>query len=266
MDYYPRPSKRSGAWCTNFRSQKYTNGKRIAPIMSIVCNFSSPIGDAPALLTVDEAETLFHEFGHALDGLLSNKHYASLRTPRDFVELPSQIMENWAFAPEVLNHYAKHHKTGEPMPLSLIEKIENAGKFNQGFATTEYLAASYLDMDYHTLTQTGDLDINGFEKKSLEKIKLIKEVDPRYRSTYFQHIFSGSSYSSGYYSYIWAEVLDADAFEAFSQKGLFDQTTAMAFRKNILELGGTEDAMILYRKFRGADPSIKALLEKRGLN
>jgi len=266
LDYHPRESKKAGAWCTSFREQKYENGKRIAPISSIVCNFSTSSGEVPALLTVDETETLFHEFGHALDGLFSNKHYSSLNTPRDFVELPSQIMENWAFEPEVLNHYAKHYKTGEIIPTELIKKIEKAGKFNQGFATTEYLAASYLDMDFHTLTQTGDIDVNIFEKNSMKKIKLIPEIDPRYRSTYFQHIFSGNSYSSGYYSYVWAEVLDADAFEAFKENGIFDKTTAASFRTNILELGGTEDAMVLYKKFRGAEPKIEALINRRGLN
>ncbi len=266
MDYYTRESKRSGAWCTSFRSEKYENGKRIAPIMSIVTNFSAPIGDNPAVLTADNTTTLFHEFGHALDGLFSNKHYASLSTPRDFVELPSQIMENWAFEPSVLNHYAKHYKTNEPMPNDLIEKIGKAGKFNQGFATTEYLAASYLDMDFHTLNKTSTLDINAFENQSMKKINIISEIDPRYRSTYFQHIFSGNSYSSGYYSYVWAEVLDADAFEAFKQNGLFDKATAAAFRTNVLELGGTEDAMELYKKFRGAEPKIQALINRRGLN
>ena len=266
MDYHPRESKRSGAWCTSYRSGKYKDGQRVAPIMSIVCNFSAPIGDTPALLTADETETLFHEFGHGLDGLFSNKHYASLGTPRDFVELPSQIMENWAFAPEVLNYYAKHYQTGESMPTVLIQKIEKAGKFNQGFATTEYLAASYLDMDFHTLNKEIDLDVNAFEKQSMDRIKLISEIDPRYRSTYFQHIFSGSSYSSGYYSYVWAEVLDADAFEAFKQNGLFDKTTAASFRTNVLELGGTDDAMKLYINFRGSEPDIQALINRRGLN
>ncbi len=266
MDYHPRASKRSGAWCTSFRLQKYANDKRVAPVVSIVCNFSAPVGDTPALLSVDETETLFHEFGHGLDALFSNKYYASLSVPRDFVELPSQIMENWSFAPEVLNHYAKHYKTGEAMPTELIEKIEKAGKFNQGFATTEFIAASYLDMDWHTTKEEITMDVNAFEKQSMDKIGLIKEIAPRYRSTYFQHIFSGNSYSSGYYSYVWAEVLDADAFEAFKENGLFNKTTAAAFRTNILELGGTEDAMELYRKFRGADPKIEPLIERRGLN
>lgn len=266
LDYHPRASKRSGAWCTSFRSQKYENGKRVAPLSSIVCNFSAPVGDTPALLSVDETETLFHEFGHALDGLFANKKYSSLRVPRDFVELPSQIMENWAFHPDVLAFYAKHYQTGEPMPKELIEKIEKAGKFNQGFATTEYLAASYLDMDYHTITDSLTVDANTFEKESMERISLINEIVPRYRSSYFQHIFAGNSYSSGYYSYIWAEVLDADAFEMFKENGIFDKTTAAAFRTNILELGGTQDAMELYKMFRGNEPGTEALIKRRGLN
>lgn len=266
LDYHPRVSKRSGAWCTSYRSQKYENDKRVAPVVSMVCNFSAPVGDTPALLSVDEAETLFHEFGHALDALFSDKHYASLRTPRDFVEMPSQIMENWTFAPEVLNHYAKHYQTGENMPNELIEKIENASKFNQGFATTEYLAAAFLDMDWHTITEQVTIDVDEFEKQAMDKIHLINEIVPRYRSTYFQHIFAGTSYSAGYYSYIWSEVLDADAFEAFKEKGIFDKETATSFRKNILELGGTDDPMKLYEKFRGAKPEIEPLLKRRGLN
>lgn len=266
LDYHPRASKRSGAWCTSYRSQKYKNDKRVAPVVSMVCNFSAPVGDTPALLSVDEAQTLFHEFGHALDALFSNKHYESLRTPRDFVEMPSQIMENWAFAPEVLNFYAKHYQTGENMPNELIEKIKNASKFNQGFATTEYLAAAFLDMDWHTINEPTTADVNEFEKQAMNFIHLINEIVPRYRSTYFQHIFAGTSYSAGYYSYVWAEVLDADAFEAFKENGIFDKKTATSFRKNILELGGTDDPMKLYEEFRGAKPKIEPLLERRGLN
>ncbi|HCC29119.1 MAG TPA: peptidase M3, partial [Marinilabiliales bacterium] len=183
-----------------------------------------------------------------------------------FVELPSQIMENWAFEPEVLNHYALHYQTNEPMPKELIEKIQNAGKFNQGFVTTEYIAASLLDMDWHTIAEPRIWDVNAFEKESMSKIGLIDEILPRYRSTYFLHIFSGDGYAAGYYSYIWAEVLDADAFEAFKEHGLFDKTTAATFRTNVLELGGTEDAMNLYKKFRGTEPKIEPLLERRGLN
>lgn len=266
MDYFQRESKRSGAWCTSYRTEKYEDNERIAPIISIVCNFPGPTNNTPSLLSIDQTRTLFHEFGHALDGLFRNLHYKSLRVPRDFVELPSQIMENWAMDPLVLSHYAKHYKTGEIIPEYLVEKIANAGKFNQGFATTEYLAASYLDMKWHTITNEISGSVTDIENSWMESINLIDEIIPRYRSTYFQHIFSGTSYSSGYYSYIWAEVLDADAFEVFKENGIFDKTIAASFRSNILELGGSEDAMTLYRKFSGTDPNIDALLERRGLN
>jgi peptidyl-dipeptidase Dcp len=219
---------------------------------------------------LEEALTLFHEFGHALHGLLTDCTYPRLsgtNVPRDFVELQSQIMENWATEPEVIRSYAKHYQTGEPIPEELIEKIEKSGKFNQGFATVEYLAASYLDMDWHTLMEANEEDPLKFEKKSMDNIDLIAEIVPRYRSSYFSHIFSGGdSYSSGYYSYIWAAVLDADAFQAFKETGIFDQKTASAYRTNILEAGGTEDPMILYKRFRGAEPKIDPLLERRGLN
>jgi len=266
LDYYPRESKRGGAWCTTYRNEKYVNGQRIAPVVSIVCNLTAPTNDSPALLSTDDTETLFHEFGHALDALFDNKHYASLDVPRDFVELPSQIMENWAFEPEVLKHYAKHYKTGEIIPDELIAKIVKSGKFNQGFVTTEYLAASILDMDWHSKVIAPGVNVDEFEKTSIKNMGLINEIVPRYRSTYFNHIFADNGYSAGYYSYIWAEVLDADAFESFKKHGLFDKTTAAAFRTNILELGGTTDAMQLYRNFKGADPKIDALLERRGLN
>jgi len=266
LDYYTRNSKRGGAWCTSYREQKYVNGERIAPVISVVCNFAPPTATSPSLLSMDDATTIFHEFGHALDGLFDNKHYVSLSVPRDFVELPSQIMENWAFAPEVLKHYARHYQTGEPIPDELITKIINSGKFNQGFATTEYLAASFLDMDWHSQDIPANVDVNTFEKASMKRINLIDEILPRYRSTYFNHIFSDNGYATGYYSYVWAEVLDADAFESFVEHGLFDKTTAAAFRTNILELGGTDDAMKLYKNFKGADPKIDALLERRGLN
>jgi len=209
----------------------------------------------------------FHEFGHALHGLLSDCTYESVaatETPRDFVEFPSQVMENWALHPEVLKTYAKHYKTGKIIPTELVEKIKNASKFNQGFATTEYLAASYLDMDWHTITKPVTIGVNEFEKASMNRIGLIPQIVVRYRSTYFSHIFSGG-YSAGYYSYVWAEVLDADAFEAFKEAGLFDQKTAKKFRDNVLSRGGTEDAMVLYKRFRGAEPKIDALLERRGL-
>ncbi|WP_433863376.1 M3 family metallopeptidase [Sphingobacterium thalpophilum] len=267
-DFFPRESKRGGAWMTSYRDQSTKDGKRVAPVISIVCNFTKPVGKNPALLTFDEATTLFHEFGHALHGLLSNVRYRSMAgtsVPRDFVELPSQIMENWAADPEVLKTYAKHYKTKEAMPDSLIQKMEKAGTFDQGFATVEYLAASLLDMNYHATTKEISKDINSFEKGAMKKIGLIEAIIPRYRSTYFQHIFN-SGYSAGYYAYIWSEVLDSDAFAAFKEKSLYDQPTADSFRKNILQKGGTDDPAKMYRTFRGADPDPKYLLKKRGLN
>lgn len=268
MDFFPRASKRGGAWMTSYRKQKTVDGQRIAPVISLVCNFSKPVAGRPALLTFDEANTLFHEFGHALHGLLSMVTYESLSgtsVPRDFVELPSQIMENWASDPSVLKTYAKHYETGQPIPDELITKLENASTFDQGFATVEYLAASFLDMDYHTQSETVNIGVSEFEEASMRRIGLIDEIIPRYRSTYFQHIFSGG-YSAGYNSYIWAEVLDADAFAAFKERGLFDQATAGAFRANILERGGTEKPAVLYRNFRKADPDPVHLMRKRGLD
>jgi len=268
-DYFPRDSKRSGAWMDEFRRQYKKNGKMVTPLIYNVGNFSKPTEDLPALISLDETLTLFHEFGHALHGLLSNCTYESVaatETPRDFVEFPSQIMENWALQPEVLKTYAKHYKTGEVIPIELVNKIENASKFNQGFATTEYLAASYLDMDWHTITEPITIDAITFEINSMNKIGLIPEIKPRYRSTYFNHIFSGG-YSSGYYSYIWSEVLDADAFAAFKESGnIFNTELAKKYREFILSSGGTDDAMELYKKFRGLEPGIKPLLERRGLN
>ncbi|WP_084123335.1 M3 family metallopeptidase [Aquiflexum balticum] len=268
MDFHPRASKRGGAWMTSYRAQKSINGERKAPVISIVCNFTRPTADAPALLTFDEVSTFFHEFGHALHGLLSNVQYRSLAgtsVPRDFVELPSQIMENWATEPTVLKQYAIHYKTGEVIPDALIEKLQKSGTFGQGFGTTEYLAASLLDLDYHTQTSPISLSADEFEKASMDKIGLMEEIIPRYRSTYFSHIFSGG-YSSGYYSYIWSGVLDTDAFQAFKETDLFNQDKAQAFRKEILERGGTDDPMKMYVNFRGAEPKIDALLKKRGLD
>lgn len=268
MDFHPRASKRGGAWMTSYRTQKMEDGKRIAPIVSIVCNFTKPTENAPALLTFDEVSTFFHEFGHALHGLLSNVTYESLAgtsVPRDFVELPSQIMENWAAEPEVMKMYAKHYKTGEVIPDTLIEKMQKAGTFDQGFATIEYLAASLLDMQYHTQSETIKIDAETFEKEAMSRINLPTTIIPRYRSTYFNHIFSGG-YSAGYYSYIWSGVLDTDAFEVFKTNGLFNQDSANSFRKNILEKGGTEEPMELYKSFRGAEPTIEPLLRKRGLD
>lgn len=268
-DFFPRASKRSGAWMTSYSSQKMEKGKRIAPVISIVCNFSKPTGDAPALLTFDEVTTFFHEFGHALHGLLSNVNYQTLAgtaVSRDFVELPSQIMENWAAEPEVLKMFARHYKTNEVIPDELIKKLQNAGTFDQGFATTEYLAASLLDLDYHTQSAPLKEDIGTFESNAMKKVGLTDQIIPRYRSTYFNHIFAGG-YSAGYYSYIWSGVLDTDAFSAFKETGdLFNPEKANSFRKNVLEKGGTEDPMVLYKRFRGAEPGIQALLKKRGLD
>ncbi len=267
VDYFPRPGKRGGAWMSNFIDEATINGKRIPPVIYNVANFSKPVGDKPALLSLEEVLTLFHEFGHALHGLLSECTYYRLSgtsVARDFVELPSQIMENWALEPEVLKMYARHYKTGEPIPDELIEKIRKARFFNQGFATTEYLAASFLDMDWHTLEKPADWDVLKFEEESMKRIGLIPEIVVRYRSTYFNHIFAGG-YAAGYYSYIWAEVLDADAFEAFKETSLFDRETARRFRKYILARGGSEDPMKLYIKFRGRKPSIEPLLKRRGL-
>ncbi|HGY55941.1 MAG TPA: M3 family peptidase [Caldithrix abyssi] len=267
VDYHPRASKRGGAWMNEYRQQQYRNGNKITPIICNVCNFSRPSGDKPALLSFEEVQTLFHEFGHALQGLLSDVQYKSLSgtsVTRDYVELCSQIMENWAAEPEVLREYARHYKTGEPIPQEYIDKLEQSKHFNQGFATTEYLAAAFLDMDWHTLTEAKEQDAAAFEKQSLDRIGLIPEIVVRYRSPYFRHIFAGG-YSAGYYSYIWAEVLDADAFEAFKKTGLFNRETANVFRKNILASGNSDDPMVLYKRFRGREPSIEPLLKRRGL-
>ncbi len=263
-DYFPRPGKRAGAWCGGFRDQERRNGAMVTPLVTNVGNFSRPTGDKPALLSPDEVRTLFHEFGHALNALLQNQTYRTLSVPRDFVELPSQIMENWAFEPEVLGLYARHYATGEKLPASLADKIIRSDKFNQGFLTVEYLAASLLDMDWHTLTMPKPVDANGFEQASIKKMRLIPEIISRYRSPYFAHIWS-SGYSAGYYSYIWAAVLDADAFEAFKERGIFDQATAKAFEEHVLARGATDQAMKQYVKFRGKEPAIEPLLKRRGL-
>lgn len=270
-DYYPRDSKRGGAWMDAFRPQYKVDGKMVTPVIYNVGNFTKPTADKPSLLTVDNVLTLFHEFGHAIHGLLSNCTYPSLsgtNTPQDFVEFPSQVMENWAMEPSILKTYAKHYLTGETIPDELIEKIQKSGKFNQGFVTVEYLAAALLDMDYHIINEPMTIDANEFEKISMEKIGLIKQIEPRYKSTFYNHVFAGEpGYATGYYSYIWAEVLDADAFAAFKETGdVLNPELAKKYRKYILSSGGTEDSMELYRKFRGKDPDIKALVEKRGLN
>ncbi|MBQ8809923.1 MAG: M3 family metallopeptidase [Bacteroidales bacterium] len=266
-DYFPRSTKRGGAWMTNFVNQEVLDGEDIRPVIVNVGNFAKPTEDKPSLLTLDQVETLFHEFGHALHGLLSQCTYKSVSgtsVARDFVELPSQIMENWAFQKEVLAGYARHYETGEVIPDSLVAKIEAAANFNQGFMTTELAAASILDMKWHELTSAEGLDPMAFEEAACKEMGLIDEIIPRYRSTYFAHIFSGG-YSAGYYSYLWAEVLDKDAFELFMQKGIFDKETAMSFRRNVLEMGGSDEPMDLYRRFRGADPDSGALLRGRGL-
>lgn len=268
VDYFPRASKRGGAWMNDYRMQSGKGKDAITPIICNVCNFTKPTPDKPSLLTIDEVETLFHEFGHGLHGLLSKSEYRGLAgtsVSRDFVEMPSQIMENWALHPEVLKMYAKHYETGEPIPDELVQKLEKASYFNQGFITTEYLSAAFLDLDWHTITDPAERDVHEFENNSMDRIGLIPEIVVRYRSPYFRHIFAGG-YSAGYYSYIWAEVLDADAFQAFKENGIFDQKTARSFRENILEKGNTEDPMVLYRKFRGAEPGIEPLLERKGLN
>jgi len=269
MDMFARPGeKRGGAWCSGFRSQTYKNGKKVTPLVTIVGNFTRPVGEDPALLSTDEAETYFHEFGHALASLLKDVHYNGVGgMTRDFVELPSQIMEHWAFEPQVLKVYAKHYKTGEVIPQELVDKMTNAGKYGQGFATTEYLAASFLDMDFHILKEIpANLDVLAFEAKSLGDRGLISQIPPRYRSTYFSHTFGGG-YTAGYYSYIWAEVLDSDAYQAFVEtKDIFNKEIATKFRKEILARAGQDEAMTLYVNFRGSKPGIGALLKNRGLN
>lgn len=267
MDFFPRASKRGGAWCGSYRSQTYADGKRQGPVVTIVCNFTQPAAGEPALLSADEAATLFHEFGHGLHNLFRDVHYYGVSgVPRDFVELPSQIMEHWVFEPEVLKVYAKHYKTGEVIPAELIEKLDKSGKYGQGFATTEYLAASLLDMDYHVLKEIpADFDVMAFEQQTLGKRGLLKQIPSRYRTTYFNHTMGGG-YTAGYYSYIWAEVLDADAFQAFKETGdIFNKDLAQKFRTYILTPGGIDDAMDMYKNFRGKEPGTDALLKNRGL-
>jgi peptidyl-dipeptidase Dcp len=266
LDYFPRAGKSGGAWMSNYREQQDT----IRPLICNVASFTKPVGDTPSLLTMDEVETLFHEFGHALHGLLSKCRYHSTsgtNVARDFVELPSQINEHWAVEPEVLKMYAKDYRTGQTIPDALIEKLQQQQTFNQGFTMTELLAAALLDMDLHTLTdveQVKKLDVMAFEKEAMDKLKLIPEIAPRYRVTYFTHIVGG--YAAGYYSYLWANLLDNDAFQAFKEHGIFDKQTADSFRHNILERGDSEDPMVLYKRFRGAEPSIQPMLRNLGLS
>ncbi len=266
-DWFYRSSKRGGAWMNSFRKQSAMDGKTVLPIVYNVGNFTKPTADTPSLLSLDEANTLFHEFGHALHGLLSDCTYPTIsgtNVPRDFVEFPSQVLENWVLEPEMLKLYATHYQTGEVMPNELIDKIKKAKQFNQGFTTVEYMAAALLDMAWHTLTKEETRDVNEFEKKVLDELGLIPEIISRYRSTYFRHITGG--YSAGYYSYIWSEILDADTFGAFKEKGIFNEATAKAYRDEILAKGGTIDAMQMFKNFRGREPEIEPLLKRRGLN
>jgi peptidyl-dipeptidase Dcp len=267
LDYYPRDSKRGGAWCTDFRSAGWEDGKKVAPVVSITCNFTKPTATMPSLLNWDETSTLFHEFGHALHSLFTEGKYTRTAgvVPMDYVELPSQIMENWASEPAVLRDYALHYQTGEAIPEPLVEKISKSSKFNQGFETTEYLAASILDLEFHRIASEGIQDVIAFETDQMKKVGLIPEIVPRYRSTYFAHIFN-SSYASGYYVYIWAAVLDADAFNAFRLSGnIYNKALASSFRKYCLAESGNDEGMVQYRKFRGQDPDIEPLLIRRGL-
>lgn len=267
FDYFPRDGKSQGAWCGNYVEQTYEDGKRVAPVVSIVCNFTRPTSNAPALLTLDETETLFHEFGHALHFLFHDVKYRGLtEVEGDFVELPSQLMENWAFDPEVLKQYAVHYRSNEVIPEYLVAKLRRSELFNQGFMTTELIAASLSDMDIHSITEYEPFDPMEFERKALtEKRGLIPQIEPRYRYPYFSHIFDGG-YSAGYYFYTWAEVLDKDVFEAFRESGdLFNKRIADDFRRKILARGGSEDGMTMYRDFRGKDPDKRAMLRSRGL-
>ena len=265
-DFTLRPNKGGGAWMNTFRSQSKFDGE-IIPIVINVCNFPPENADGVSLLSFEQVETLFHEFGHGLHGLLSDAQYPSLSgtsVTRDYVEFPSQMMENWAREPSVIKTFAKHYETGETIPEDLLNKISAAGTFNEGFATTEYVAAAHLDMAYHT-DQGLIEDIDKFEDETLDDLGLIPEIESRYRSTYFGHIFAGG-YSSGYYSYLWTEVLEADAFEAFKDKGLFDKETADKLKKYVYAAGNTDDLMTQYVRFRGKEPEIEPLLKKRGLN
>jgi len=268
LDYFPRASKGTGAWCTSFRDGEYDiNGVRHPALVQLVMNFTPANGDEPSLLNWDETETMWHEFGHSLHAFFSDGRYSRTcgSVPRDYVELPSQIMEEWVNEPDVIRMYAKHYQTGEIMPDSLINKLENSGQFNQGFNTVEFLAAAILDMEYHKVKEVKDLDINAFEKEAMDRIGLIDEIVPRYRSTYYGHIFGGG-YAAGYYVYYWAEVLDTDAFNYFKESGdLFNPELAKSFRINCLQECGNDEGMVQYKKFRGQEPSLDGFLMKHGL-
>lgn len=267
FDFFPRESKRGGAWCSQYRAQTYKDGKKVAPVVTIVCNFTKPSEGNPALLTPDEATTMFHEFGHALHNLFRDVHYYGIsRVPRDFVELPSQVNEHWTFEPELLKEYAKHYQTNELIPDELVERFNQCGKYGQGFATTEYVAASLLDMDFHSMNEipTG-FDVMDFEQMTLAKQGLLRQIPARYRTTYFNHTMGGG-YTAGYYSYLWSEILDADAFEAYKETGdIFNAEVAEKFRRYVLQPGAIDDAMVMYVNFRGKEPNIDPLLKNRGL-
>ena len=268
LDYYPRASKSTGAWCTSFREGGYDiKGVRHSALIQLVMNFTPASGDTPSLLNWDETETMWHEFGHSLHAFFSEGKYSRTcgNVPRDYVELPSQVMENWAGEPEVIRMYAKHYQTGEVMPDSLINKLENSGLFNQGFETVEFLAAAILDMEYHKIQEVKDIDVNKFEKDVMDNIGLIDEIIPRYRSTYYGHIFGGG-YAAGYYVYYWAAVLDSDAFNYFKESGdLFNPVLAKSFRINCLQECGNDEGMVQYKKFRGQEPSLDPFLNRHGL-
>ncbi|MBR0361779.1 MAG: M3 family metallopeptidase [Paraprevotella sp.] len=267
FDFFPRESKRGGAWCSQYRAQTYKDGKKVAPVVTIVCNFTKPSEGNPALLTPDEATTMFHEFGHALHNLFRDVHYYGIsRVPRDFVELPSQVNEHWTFEPELLKEYAKHYQTNELIPDELVERFNQCGKYGQGFATTEYVAASLLDMDFHSMNEIpAGFDVMNFEQMTLAKQGLLRQIPARYRTTYFNHTMGGG-YTAGYYSYLWSEILDADAFEAYKETGdIFNAEVAEKFRRYVLQPGAIDDAMVMYVNFRGKEPNIDPLLKNRGL-
>lgn len=269
-DFFTRPSKRQGAWMDEMKSSYVAaDGTAVRPIIYNVCNFAAPTAEMPSLLSLDDVATMFHEFGHGLHGMLSRAKYkcqSGTAVDRDFVELPSQITEHWALEPELLKEYAHHYKTGEVIPDELVAKLQAASRHNAGFNMAERVAASYLDLQYGLMDYTDTVDINAFEEKVVEELGMPREVEYRYHSTYFKHIFGSDGYASGYYTYLWAEVLDADAYELFAEKGAFDAETARSFKENILEMGGSEDPMVLYVKFRGQEPNAEALLRKHGLD
>ncbi|GHV65649.1 dipeptidyl carboxypeptidase II [Bacteroidia bacterium] len=269
FDYFPRASKRAGAWMNGLREEYYTNGQRVAPIIMNVCNFTPPSGETPSLLSVEEVETLFHEFGHALQGMFANTKYRSTsgtNVSRDYVELPSQIMENWTMHPDYIKTYAKHYKTGEVIPNDLVKKLVASSKFNQGFVTLELMAASILDLDWHTIADTNKRNAVEFEAASMKKMGLLKEILPRYSSWYFNHIWGDAlGYSAGYYGYTWSAVYDADAFAAFEETGdILNKEVATRFMENVLSLGASVDADVLYRKFRGKDATPHAFYKRKG--